>query len=153
MVNRRSLGNALSMTPDHKAFITGAASRQETVKIVQPDPIPLTQVVAETPRIEPAPEAEPLQVPEEEPRQEEEVRTQPRRTRSRNRIEKETDDTLMHPGFANLMMNISTRLQPRTGNALRRAVLEQRLLGAKPSTVQEIVEIAVKGWLDENGYI
>ena len=48
---------------------------------------------------------------------------------------------------------LTTRLQPRTAHALRRAHLEQRLNGLLPATQQEIVEAAVYEWLRQHGYI
>jgi len=47
---------------------------------------------------------------------------------------------------------LTTRLQPATADALRRANLEQRLKRLRPATQQEIVEMAVHDWLQRNGY-
>ena len=54
---------------------------------------------------------------------------------------------------ANLLMPVTTRLQPSTYAALKRAGLEQKLYGRSPETVQEIAEEAFQMWLRENGYL
>jgi hypothetical protein len=50
-------------------------------------------------------------------------------------------------------MPLTTRLQPRTANALRRAYLEQKLARREPATQQEIVEAALQAWLTLNGFL
>jgi hypothetical protein len=50
-------------------------------------------------------------------------------------------------------MSVTTRLEQRTADALRRAHLEQKLKAMQPSTQQEIIEIAVQGWLRDNGFL
>jgi hypothetical protein len=57
------------------------------------------------------------------------------------------------PGMANLLIPLTTRLTPPTTTALKRAGPEQKLYGRKPSTLQEIVEVAIKLWLDSEGYL
>ena len=148
MASRRSLGHALSVTPEQKSFITGASTTVEQPTSDQPVIPTPTVAFPTTPKDTEEPEGIPEPLTESVP-----SHAQPRRTRSKARVEKDVRDSPHLPGLATLMMNISTRLQPHTGAALRKAVLEQRLQGAKPATVQEIVEIAVKGWLDENGYL
>ena len=56
-------------------------------------------------------------------------------------------------GMANLLVPLTTRLQPSTAAALKRAGLEQKLRGQNPATVQEIVEIAVSEWLEQNSFL
>ena len=55
--------------------------------------------------------------------------------------------------LANVLIPLTTRLQPDTALALKRASLEQRLRGSEPATVQEIVEEAVSQWLQTHGYL
>jgi hypothetical protein len=57
------------------------------------------------------------------------------------------------PFIDQLLVPLTTRLQPRTANALRRAYLEQKLKHARPSTQQEIIEAAVQEWLRKSGYL
>lgn len=45
------------------------------------------------------------------------------------------------------------RLQRRTAQALERAYLEQKLMQAKPCTVQDIAEEALADWLEKAGYL
>ena len=76
-----------------------------------------------------------------------------RRSRVRSsRRELANPDECM-PGMANLLIPLTTRLTPPTATALKRAGLEQKLYGRKPSTLQEIVEVAIKLWLDSEGYL
>jgi hypothetical protein len=56
-------------------------------------------------------------------------------------------------GMVNLLVPLTTRLTPVTASALKRAGLEQKLYGRKPSTVQEIAEEAIKSWLESEGYL
>jgi len=56
-------------------------------------------------------------------------------------------------GIANLLVPLTTRLQPTTAAALKRAGLEQKLRGESPATVQEIAEEAIQDWLRGSGYL
>lgn len=139
---RRSLNAALAMTPDAMAFIKGAEA-------------PVAEVTP-VPKIEPAPvvQATQPQIVGPEPTgspQPQTVRTKPNR-RTKRLAESEFEDSSMM-GMANLLVPLTTRLQPKTAMALKRAGLEQKLRGRKPSTVQEIVEEAVQQWLDDTGYL
>jgi hypothetical protein len=51
------------------------------------------------------------------------------------------------------LVPLTTRLQPSTAAALKRAGLEQKLRGEQPATVQEIAEEAIQEWLRDNGYM
>lgn len=142
---RRSLGAALAMTPDKLSFIQGATN-------------PSQQTVAAIPKVEAQ-----IAVPtEEEPKQIEPAKdvteaVRPQQSRPQRRVARErqsqefNDDAML--SMANLLVPLTTRLQPRTAAALKRAGLEQRLRGRKPSTVQEIAEIAIQDWLKDSGYL
>lgn len=144
---RRSLGDALAMTPDKLAFIQGAGAsndakpttRVEQTKVVAAvteDPIALTDVV-ETDVVEVQPERSVSRTP---------------RKQSRERDHSEFNDEAML-SMANLLVPLTTRLQPKTAAALKRAGLEQRLRGRKPATVQEIAEEAIQKWLRASNYL
>ena len=143
---RRSLGDALAMTPDKLAFIQGANAAQEakptqTVELPKAvssteEPITLTEVV----------EADRNEVQTERP-----AARSPRK-QSRERDYSEFNDEAML-SMANLLVPLTTRLQPRTAAALKRAGLEQKLRGRKPSTVQEIAEEAIQLWLRNAKYL
>ena len=148
MVNtRRSLGDALAMTPDKLAFIQGAGTKSEQGSA----PIEASQS---------KPVVEELRQPtiEVEPMQSETARQKPRPTKSQNRSDRgredarDSDDEAML-GVAKLLAPLTTRLQPKTANALKRAGLEQKLRGRHPSTVQEIAEEAIQTWLRDAGYL
>jgi hypothetical protein len=70
---------------------------------------------------------------------------------TRNRTRKSNTEGEM-PQMANLLFPLTTRLSFSTAMALKRAGLEQKLYGRKPSTVQEIAEDAIKAWLLAEGY-
>ena len=48
---------------------------------------------------------------------------------------------------------ISTRLRGDLAKALKRAVLERKLAGESPDTVQEILDDALEPWLRAHGYL
>lgn len=139
---RRSLNAALAMTPDAMAFIKGAeAPVVEVTPVPKTEPTPVVQ--AAQPQISPP---EPIASP-----QPQSARTKPNR-RAKRFVDSEFEDSSMM-GMANLLVPLTTRLQPKTAMALKRAGLEQKLRGRKPSTVQEIVEEAVQQWLEDTGYL
>lgn len=150
MANRRSLGDALSMTPDKMAFIQGAPAQPAAEK-------PISIVTAPVP-VSPSEEGEERgEEPTESlssPRSDSLSRPQNRRSRGRSsRQERDPPDDSLLLGMANLLVPLTTRLQPATAAALKRAGLEQRLRGAQPATVQQIVEIAVAEWLQQHEYL
>ncbi len=51
------------------------------------------------------------------------------------------------------LVPLTTRLQARTAEGLRRAYLEQKLRQVSPATQQEIVEEALHAWLEIHGYL
>lgn len=148
MVNRRSLGEALSLSPSKVAFIQGTPQAVESVATSVPGP---AEVVDQPNSGEESERAEP-----EAPvsgRGDMPTRSPTRRTKSRTRADRETRPTSSGLGMANLLAPLTTRLQPTTAAALKRAGLEQRLRGAQPATVQEIAEVAITEWLIDNGYL
>jgi hypothetical protein len=52
-----------------------------------------------------------------------------------------------------LLVPLTTRLQPETADALRRAYLEQKLARKNPATQQEIIEAALQAWLKVHAYL
>lgn len=143
---RRSLGDALAMTPDKLAFIQGASATQEA-KPSQTVELPKSVLATEKPTVL-------TEVIESERAEVQSERPAPRSPRkpSRERDYLEFNDDAML-SMANLLVPLTTRLQPRTAAALKRAGLEQKLRGRKPSTVQEIAEEAIQKWLRDSKYI
>lgn len=133
MAERRSL--AMSLTPEKRAFISGASVPSSPI----PEPI---QIADEAPVVSTEP---PPAVTDRVAKQEE-----PRATRRRAR---RATSLHAYPDLANLLVPLTTRLQPSTSVALRRAGLEQKLRGEQPATVQEIAEEAIQDWLRDNGYL
>jgi hypothetical protein len=146
MANRRSLGAALNLPPDKEAFI-----RQGVSAAPKPMPADLPQPAKPSVEAQATEPAEPVRADHEE----EEAARHARRPRSRRgratAIPREPLNT--YPGITNLLVPLTTRLQPSTAAALKRAGLEQRLRGQEPATVQEIAEEAIQRWLEENGYL
>jgi len=52
-----------------------------------------------------------------------------------------------------VLVPLTSRLQPKTADALKRAYLEQKLKGRLPATQQEIIEAALQTWLKKEGYL
>jgi hypothetical protein len=139
MAERRSL--AMSLTPEKMAFIHGAP----VAPVASPEPV---RAAAEVPvtSTEPPPAAAERSAEQEEPR------TTRRRARRATRPSIQ-ESMQAYPGLANLLVPLTTRLQPSTAAALKRAGLEQKLRGEQPATVQEIAEEAIQEWLRDNGYL
>ncbi|WP_437191004.1 hypothetical protein [Planctomicrobium sp. SH527] len=145
MVNRRSLGEALSLSPSKVAFIQGTPQAVESVATSVPAPAEAVVQPEERERSEPeAPASDKVDLRSP---------STSRRTKARTRVDHETGRTSSGVGMANLLAPLTTRLQPATAAALKRAGLEQRLRGAQPATVQEIAEVAITEWLIDNGYL
>ncbi len=47
---------------------------------------------------------------------------------------------------------LTVRLHPALLNALRRAAVERRIAGEQPWSQQEIVQEALREWVEERGY-
>lgn len=133
MAERRSLGAAIALTPETMAFIQGGSAPR------QPEPV-VTQVEVATSEEPASPTVTPR--PRSRPR---------RRAESAERSSVTTPSD--HSLLGNLLVPLTTRLQPETADALRRACLEQKLDRRRPATQQEIVESAVRTWLASEGYL
>lgn len=131
MAERRSIGNAMTMTPEKLAFIKGNAAKEKTIEVSPPPEEPRPEAP------EPAASAE-------------EVRPRPPKRQSRGRSEKAPEPSEV---LDQVLVPVTFRLQHRVAQALRRAHLEQRLSHAKPDTQQEIVDEALTAWLTRNGYL
>ncbi len=47
---------------------------------------------------------------------------------------------------------LTVRLNPALLNAIRRAAVERRIAGERPWSQQEIVQEALREWIEERGY-
>lgn len=131
MAERRSIGNAITMTPEKLAFIQGSTAREKPAE---------TRPVPEEPKIDPPPAAIDA----------EELKTRSGRRQSRGRSGRVPDAGEV---LNQMLVPITIRLQHRVAQALRRAHLEQRLNNLKPDTQQEIVDEALITLLTKWGYL
>ena len=141
MSDRRSMADALSLTPETVSFIQGdAATRRHPNPKEKRQPSTKTRTRTKAPApSDNAPEAA-------------DVFVQPARSRNDN-PSANTQPQTVNVAVAHLLVPLTTRLQFGTANILRRASLEQRLKGARPATQQEILEAAVQEWLRRAGYL
>lgn len=125
----------MDITPEKLAFIEGTKVPQNAPveQVLKPLPLPETDEPKERDRTQQRHSPRPV------PRQNQRVET--------NR--QKPDATILQ----GLLVPLTTRLQPETADALRRAYLEQKLARQSPSTQQEIVEAALQEWLKKNAYL
>lgn len=145
MAERRGMGEAMTLSPEKMAFIKGGFAPG---KPAEPE-VPLSKSVVEPP----PPTAATVT---SEPITETTTATAPGRSRPRRPVPK-SDQRQVEPigeGFyGQILVPLTTRLQPRTADALRRACLEQKLARKTPNTHQEIVEIALSQWLQDHNFL
>ena len=153
---RRSIGAALDMSDEKMAFIKGGIpSLVPPIANSSPNSTVVELTKSQELKVASA-EPAPIREPEDEPvveAQSPPTAQTPRRSRVRNSRRDQANAEEGMPGMANLLIPLTTRLSPATATALKRAGLEQKLYGRKPSTVQEIAEEAIRSWLDTEGYL
>lgn len=142
MAERRSLTDAVNLTPKLEAFITGGVPSES--------PQPVKNLTDDNPRAL-GPESVVEMPTRHEPRPR--VRGRPR---AKERSTNEEGDPRTVDRAAELLDDIlvplTTKLRRKTVQAIRRAYLEQKLAGRKPATQQEIIEEAVGDWLLRQGF-
>lgn len=138
MKTRRTLANAVTMSPDAEAFIRGAPTRSEDVA-------PIKSTAGTTCVESLQPPAETQGAGDTSP-----VTATSLRSSRRRRAEAPQPEPAF---YGDLLVPLTTRIRPATANALRRAHLEQRLRHARPATQQEIVEDALDAWLARHGFL
>jgi hypothetical protein len=111
MAERRSIGTALDFTPEQKAFAGLAAS--ETTSTTKDTTRPQEEIPQESSGGE-----------TDSAQHERRIRRSPSRRQAPAPIAKSDQGLLL---VANLLMPVTTRLQPETYAALKRAGLEQKL--------------------------
>jgi hypothetical protein len=145
------------MSDEKMAFIKGSvppvveAAETPTPKVPLVEPAESLELNAETSSAR----AVPMPLLNEEPDIDAKAPSgQPqRRSRVRNSRREHANAEEGMAGMVNLLVPLTTRLTPVVATALKRAGLEQKLYGRKPSTVQEIAEEAIKSWLESEGYL
>lgn len=148
---RRSIADAMQVTPEAMAFIKGSGTKTVELK-PKTAAKPVVPEIA-TPMEEGGSDEAVLEAASTN--NDRKATTSERRRSYRSNPSKEAPQTNVNFGYgmANLLVPLTTRLQPATATALKRAGLEQKLRGQNPSTVQEIAEIAIQGWLKQNGFL
>jgi hypothetical protein len=143
MAKHRSLSNAL-LSPEKMAFIKGQESdRADTTGDLKPPiqsnavVVPVVELTAETSQKQPNIEPEPRPI------------VRPSLPTRHDAISHATTPSAND----DYLVAITTRLQARTADALRRAYLEQKLNRLEPATQQEIIELAVQQWLKSNSFL
>ncbi len=141
MANRRSLTAAMELSPDKLAFVRGAAEPS----LVVSDPVLSPQ------QPDAAQPEDKNATPDTDLQSTNGSRSISRSSLRTKRVLLEHDDAIVW--ISNPLVPLTTRLQPDTAAALKRAGLEQKLCGRKPGTVQEIVEAALRSWLQSSGFL
>lgn len=138
MAKHRSLSNAL-LTSEKMGFIKGQADHSE--------PNPASQPVVQTDAVI-VPVVELASDTSAKPEVQREKKSAGNRPPSTNVEAKSAT-----PSNDDYLVAITTRLQARTADALRRAHLEQKLNRCEPATQQEIIELAVQQWLRNHSFL
>jgi hypothetical protein len=136
MVDRRSLGDVMEMTPEKLNFIKGRKASEATPPEAAPKPL------REAVEIEVASKANGA----------DRVRESKSRPNRRTNRRNGTQVAEVSEVLDQVLVPVTVRLPHRMAQALRRAHLEQRLKHAKPDTQQEIVEEALGDWLARQGF-
>lgn len=134
MAERRSINEALNLTPEKLAFIKQdprlEAVKEQDVKTID---LEKSEEIKEPSKVQPEPVV---------------TKAAPRRQSRRSKR------AAVQPSLsAGALVPLTTRLQPETADALRRAYLERKLDGFTNATQQEIVEEALQAWLVNEGYL
>jgi hypothetical protein len=137
MADRKSLADAMTMSPEKLAFIeqgnTGKERSEASTQLKTPQKTIDIQMPTHS---------------EESMQPKVRYSRQQRRSRGARDEQPDASEILDH-----VLVPVTIRLQHRTTQALRRAYLEQRLMHAKPDTQQEIVEVALGEWLLKRGFL
>lgn len=146
MAERRGFGEAVALTPEKLAFIqSGGRPPASPPAAVAAAAIPGTLESGTAPELE---TEQPPPSPSVRPKR-------PRAPREAFVSRTQAPQVAAEEGgfYGQILVPLTTRLQPRTADALRRACLEQKLARKSPHSQQEIVELAVTQWLAENGFL
>ena len=138
MAKHRSLSNAL-LSPEKMAFIKGHDANQADTSADVHTPlqsnavvVPVVELSAETADVQP--------------------KKKPSAKQSQSTDNAPINRNAIAPANEDYLVAITTRLQARTAEALRRAYLEQKLNRLEPATQQEIIELALQEWLRKNSF-
>lgn len=141
MAERRSLGAAMEMSPEKRAFIQSGMIPKEAAAMPNATEAPREETTIDLPTPQPAVE-NPQDFKEKTPTK------RPSRGRGQQQTQPDASDILDQ-----VLVPVTIRLPHRMAQALKRVYLEQRLRHAKPDTQQEIVEEALEEWLSKQGFL
>jgi hypothetical protein len=141
MPKHRSLSTAL-LTPEKMAFIKGEEA-SDAKSVADPQPF-----IQSNPPVIPV-----VELPPEIPSAELKSSQKSSIHQTRSKPSDVPPSRAATPASEDYLVAITTRLQARTAEALRRAYLEQKLNRRNPATQQEIIEIALQHWLRKNSYL
>lgn len=151
MANRRSLATALDMSPEQRAFISGSV---KTPSNEQPrTDAPLSPEPDDSQTRPVATNSTPSTAVNDSVQLAEPRRLPASISKPRKRTDKLLPDDDSIVWISQMLVPLTTRLQPATAAALKRAGLEQKLRGRKPATVQEIAEAALQHWLRDHQFL
>jgi hypothetical protein len=143
MVERRTISDAVDLTPKLEAFIKTGIPPAPTQPMRPSEPASATSVPSETVVDMPTSTGGSTR-----------LRTRSRRTPRRADVneggEAESQTASL---LGEMLVPLTTKLRRKTVHSLRRAYLEQKLNGQTPATQQEIIEEAVHEWLSRNGFL
>lgn len=153
MAERRAMGEAMALTPEKMAFIQGGLTPPKPAAKAAAIPARPAAPVPREP--EPQPEETLVGAPVETTPVARANASRPARNRRPTpSSERSRHEPLEEGGFyGQILVPLTTRLQPKTADALRRACLEMKLARQTPNTQQEIVEIALQAWLSDKGHL
>ena len=148
--NRRSLESALSIKPEAMAFIRGSKGEAPAAA---PSEVPPEKVAKQ--RIEKTerrgrPAAKPIEPTPDEDLPNDVLDDDPFSDPEPTRRRRPSAD---RPPVADprLLASLNTRISQETARNLKRAYFERKMNFQEPSTLQEIVELALREWLKRNG--
>ena len=133
MAERRSLGDALTLTPEKLAFIQGEGALPATI----PSPSP--------PHRGRKPKEKTIDVAL--PQDTHDPIHTPRISRPREKHAVSSSLPNANEVLDEVLLPLTTRVPHRLIQSLRRVCLERRLQHQKPDSIQEIVEEAIANWL------
>jgi hypothetical protein len=133
MADRRSLGDALTLTPEKLAFIQGEGASSSTTP------------TSSLPRRGRKPKERTVDV--ELSSDSHEPTDTPRISRPREKHAVSSSLPNANEVLDEVLLPLTTRVPHRLIQSLRRVCLERRLQHQKPDSIQEIVEEAIANWL------
>lgn len=132
MAEKRSLSDALTLTPKERAFIQGD-NPQAATPVSPPQPRRGRRPKVKTVEVE---------LSKDSPQAD-----APRLSRPRERPPVRSEFPNANAVLDEVLLPLTTRLPHRLIQSLRRVCLERRLQHQKPDSIQEVVEEAIGEWL------